>query len=66
MSRYAQRNLIRTIHLVGAASIGTYVYSPWSDVAWFALFNQALVIPVLSLTGLWMWKGQKFFRSRHD
>ena len=57
-----QRDLIRILHLVGAAAIGTYVYSPLKDLAWFALLMQALVIPGLSLTGLWLWK-PKWFRA---
>ena len=55
MQPRSQRTALRTVHLVGAALIGTYLYSPWSDVAWFALLNQAVVFPGLALSGLWMW-----------
>ena len=51
------RTLIRWIHLLGATAIGTYVYSPWRDVALFTGLMQLLIIPSLSLTGLWLWKG---------
>ena len=50
------RTLIRWIHLLGAAAIGTYVYSPRHDVALFTLLLQLLIVPSLSLTGLWLWK----------
>lgn len=58
------RGLIRWIHLLGAAAIGTYVYAPWRDVAWFTLLMQVLVIPSLSLTGLWLWKGHLLRRKQ--
>lgn len=57
------RNLLRWIHLVGAALIGAYVYSPWSSLTWFTLLMQIGVIPALTLSGLWMWK-PKWFRRR--
>lgn len=54
-----ERAVIRSIHLIGAALIGTYIYSPWSNLAWFTLLNQVVVIPLLAISGIWMWKGQK-------
>ena len=59
MSGKSSRGALRTLHILGAASIGTYVYSPWSDLEWFALLNQAVVIPILSISGVWMWKGHR-------
>lgn len=53
------RTLMRWIHLFGAAAIGTYVYAPWRDAAWFTLLMQLLVVPILTLTGAWMWKGHR-------
>ena len=57
------RNRLRLIHIVGALAIGTFVYSPWSKLEWFALVMQVLIIPSLTLTGLWMWK-PKWFRMK--
>jgi len=57
------RNILRWIHIIGAASIGTFIYAPWKDVLWFALLNQAIIIPALTITGLWMWKPM-WFRLR--
>lgn len=54
-----QRSILRTFHLVGAGIIGTYIYSPWGSLEWFTLLNQVVVVPLLSLSGIWMWKGQK-------
>lgn len=55
-----KRLALRWLHLVGAAVLGAFVYSPLQHVAWFALLTQAVVIPALSLTGFWMWKPQWF------
>ncbi|QLE54963.1 hypothetical protein [Nostoc sp. TCL26-01] len=54
-----ERKLIRWIHLISSVAIGTFVYSPWRNQAEFLLFMRILIIPVLTLTGLWMWKGQQ-------
>ena len=59
MEHSTQRATLRTLHLIGAGLIGTYVYSPWHDVAWFALLNQVLVVPALALSGVWLWRGQR-------
>ena len=53
------RDLMRWIHLIGAAVILTFVYSPWRNEATFLLSMRVLVIPILGLTGLWMWQGHK-------
>lgn len=58
------RGLLRWIHLVGAATIGTYVYAPWRELAWFTLGMQLVIIPSLSLTGLWLWKGHLLRRKK--
>ena len=57
------RNILRWAHLIGALLIGTYIYSPLSELLWFQLLMQVAVIPILTLTGLWMWKPQ-WFRYR--
>ena len=63
MSGKSSRGALRTLHILGAASIGTYVYSPWSDIAWFALMNQVVVVPALAISGLWMWLGHRLRRK---
>jgi len=57
-----QRKIIRIVHLLGAAAIGTYVYSPYNNLEWFTWLMQLLIIPMLTLTGLWLWK-PKWFRK---
>lgn len=54
-----ERNLMRWIHLVSSVAIGTFIYSPWRNEATFLLSMQVFVIPILTLTGLWMWHGHR-------
>lgn len=53
------RGWLRIVHLLGAASLGTLVYSPWITNETFLLFNQIVVIPALTASGLYMWLGHK-------
>jgi thiosulfate reductase cytochrome b subunit len=56
MSAKHLRQWVRWIHIAGAALIGTFVYSPWRHDSWFVLTMQVAVIPLLTLTGLALWK----------
>ena len=58
------RDLIRIGHLVGAALLGTYVYSPWSADPTFSAVVKWLVVPGLSTSGLLLWKGHLLRRRR--
>jgi len=59
MKTAQQRNLMRWIHLIGAVAISTYIYAPGREIIWFTLIMQLVILPSLTLTGLWMWKGHK-------
>ena len=63
MSARQTRSVLRWLHLLGAAAIGTYVYSPWAEIAWFAAAVKWGVIPLLSISGLWMWQGHRWLRK---
>jgi len=54
-----ERDVMRWVHLIGSAAIGTFVYSPWRNQAEFLLSMRVLVIPALIFTGLWMWQGHR-------
>ena len=59
MKASTKRNVFRTIHLIGATIVGAYVYSPWKELEWFGLLNKAVIVPALTVSGLWMWQGHK-------
>lgn len=57
MSNAAKRSILRWIHIVFSIPIIGYVYSPFEELPNYAPVVRFVSIPVLVLTGLWMWKG---------
>ena len=52
-----QRVIFRWTHLVLAIPIVGYIYSPFEELPNYAPIVRFVAIPVLVVTGLWMWKG---------
>ena len=57
ISSATQRSIIRWIHIIMAIPIAGYVYSPFEELPNYAPVVRFVAIPVIVLTGLWMWKG---------
>jgi uncharacterized membrane protein YkvA (DUF1232 family) len=51
------RTILRWIHLVFAIPILGYVYSPFDKIPDYAPATRFVFVPVMVLSGLWMWKG---------
>jgi hypothetical protein len=47
----------RAVHLVLATTLGVFLYSPLKSVQGGDLVLQVIVFPMLTLSGLFMWKG---------
>lgn len=60
--RRRTRNLVRLAHLAGAGALGTYVYAPASVTDSMQVPIRLLGIPLLGLTGLYLWKPAWFRR----
>jgi thiosulfate reductase cytochrome b subunit len=58
MNNTTKRSILRWIHIVFAIPIIGYVYSPFENIPEYAGPTRFVFLPVLVLTGLWMWKGQ--------
>lgn len=57
LSKRQLRWLLRIIHLIAAGIMGTFVYSPWSDIPAFRFAVEWIVFPLgFVVTGLWMWQ----------
>lgn len=52
----ARRTLSRAIHLIAGALIGTFIYAPIAFAEPMRLLLQAVVIPAVVLSGLYLWK----------
>ncbi|MCW8331984.1 hypothetical protein MD588_24635 [Photobacterium sp. SDRW27] len=50
------RKLLRAIHFISAALVGSYIYSPWSSNLLFETIIMWGAVPILTLSGLAMWK----------
>ena len=46
LSNKRLRNFQRVVHFIGAALIGTYVYSPWGVEPVFSSLTKYVVIPL--------------------
>jgi predicted tellurium resistance membrane protein TerC len=68
MTAGTQRMVVRWIHLILSIPIIGYVYSPFEELPNYAPVVRFVSIPVLVLTGLWMWKGhtlRRLIQSSH-
>ena len=57
MSSATKRWIPRLIHLIFGIPIAGYVYSPFEELPNYAPVVRFVAVPVLVLTGFWMWKG---------
>ena len=57
MNEATQRSILRWIHIVFSIPILGYIYSPFEEIPKYASRVRFVVVPVLLLSGLWMWKG---------
>jgi hypothetical protein len=57
ISDVTRRSIFRWIHIVFAIPIVGYVYSPFKELPNYAPIVRFVAVPVIVLSGLWMWKG---------
>jgi uncharacterized membrane protein YkvA (DUF1232 family) len=57
MSNATLRTIFRWIHIICGIPIIGYVYSPFDALPDFAWMIRYIFLPILLLSGLWLWKG---------
>jgi hypothetical protein len=57
MNQATIRSICRWIHLVFSIPILGYIYSPFDKIPQYAFPTRFIFVPVMILSGLWMWKG---------
>ncbi len=57
MSTATQRSTVRWIHIVLGIPILGYIYSPFDQIPNYAHVTRFVFVPVLLVSGLWLWKG---------
>ena len=72
MRDVTKRSIVRWIHLIFAIPIVGYIYSPFEQIPNYAPVVRFVAVPVIVLSGLWMWKGHLVRRliskrsAKHD
>lgn len=59
---FNRRSIVRWIHLILAVPIIGYIYSPFDQIPNYAPATRYVFVPLLGLSGLWMWKGHLVVR----
>ena len=57
MKEVTKRSIFRWIHIIFSIPILGYIYDSPSDTPNYASSVRYFLVPVLLLSGLWMWKG---------
>ena len=57
MKESTKRTISRWVHIVFAIPIVGYIYSPFQELPNYAPVVRYVALPLMVLTGLWMWKG---------
>jgi len=68
MSEVKLRMVLRWTHIILGLVILCYVYSPWSAIVTFQVLVKFVIVPIIVLTGIWIWKFaifNKLLRIKH-
>jgi hypothetical protein len=57
VDRGVTRSIFRWIHIVVSIPILGYIYSPFEKLPAYAPATRFVFLPVMAVSGLWMWKG---------
>jgi hypothetical protein len=62
MNKGIPRWIFRWIHIIFSIPIVGYIYSPFDKIPAYAPPTRYVFLPVMVVTGLWMWKGHVVLR----
>jgi hypothetical protein len=57
MKDATKRSMVRWIHIAMSIPIVGYIYSPFEQIPNYAPSVRFVFLPVMLVSGLWMWKG---------
>ncbi len=57
MKDATKRSIHRSIHIFFSIPILGYIYSPFEEIPNYAPVVRFVAVPVIVLSGFWMWKG---------
>lgn len=59
LSGKQQRTILRYTHLLAGMLNVFFIYTPLGDLPEFELLVQIILVPVIIITGVWMWQQAK-------
>ncbi len=62
MNQTTKRSILRWIHIVFGIPIVGYIHRPFEEIPNYALVVRYVALPVIGLSGFWMWKGDALRR----
>jgi len=62
MKVVTSRWIFRWVHIICSIPIVGYIYSPFEVIPDYAPATRFVFLPVMLLSGLWMWKGHLLAR----
>ena len=62
ITKATQRTIFRWMRIVFSIPIIGYIYSPFDKIPQYAHSTRFFFVPIMILTGLWMWKGHVLLR----
>ena len=57
MNEATKHSIVRWIHIVLSIPIIGYIYSPFEEIPNYAPAVRFVFLPLMVLSGFWMWKG---------
>ena len=57
MKESTKRSIVRSLHIILSIPILGYIFSPFEALPAYAPKVRFVFIPLMVLSGLWMWKG---------
>ncbi len=57
MKAATERKIIRWVHILFSIPILGYIYGPVASLKYPALVTKFVFLPIIVLSGLWLWKG---------
>jgi len=69
MNSNTKRSILRWLHIIFGLTLLGYIYGPPSETVKYLSFFRIFYVPVVLLTGLWMWRGHmvaRLFAKKRD
>jgi hypothetical protein len=62
MTPATKRSIFRWIHILFGLPVVGYIYAPQAEVQPYVDVHRYFIMPMLLLSGLWLWKGAAISR----